>query len=223
MQIVRTDVLERMVRDYHAMGYRMACHAIGDAAIEQLIGAYEKVQEPQRHHRIEHCGFSDAGQHERMRAAGIVPVPQQVFVHDFGNSYISVLGEERAKSCYPLRTWTDMGFRPSTGSDAPVCKPDPWPNLHNMITRQTWDGTVMDSAQRVSPAEALRAYTEYSAHSQGADGVKGRLVPGMLADVAVFSRNLLDAEADEILGDTHCVMTMLGGEIVYRAEAQDGR
>ncbi len=220
VQILETEVLERMVREYHDMGYRLACHAIGDAAIEQLIGAYETVQEPQRHHRIEHCGFSDARQHERMRAAGILPVPQQVFVHDFGNSYITVLGEARAKSCYPMRTWTDMGFRPSTGSDAPVCKPDPWPNLHQMITRETWNGTVMDADQRLSPAEALRAYTEYGAHSQGADGVKGRLVPGMLADIAVFSRDLLNSEPGDILDDTCCVMTLLGGEIVCRADAE---
>ncbi len=215
VQIVETPVLEKMIADYHAMGYRMACHAIGDGAIGQLIGAYEKVQEPQRHHRIEHCGFSTPDQHDRMKAAGIIPVPQQVFVHDFGNSYIAVLGDARARSSYPMRTWTDMGFKPSTGSDSPVCKPDPWPNLHTMITRQTWDGTVMDEGQCLTPAEALRAYTEYSALSQGAAGVKGRLVPGQLADIAVFSRNLVEAAPDDILHDTHCVMTILGGKVVH--------
>ena len=173
---------------------------------------------PRRHHRIEHCGFSDAAQHARMKEAGIVPVPQQVFVHDFGDSYIAVLGRERALSAYPIRTWTDMGFRPSTGSDAPVCKPDPWPNLYGMITRRTRDGTVMDDGQRLTPAEALRAYTEYGALSQDADGVKGRLVPGQLADIAVFSRNLLQAEAEDILNDTHCVMTVLGGDIVFERD-----
>ncbi|WP_054007795.1 amidohydrolase [Cypionkella psychrotolerans] len=217
VQILETEVLEKLVTDYHAMGYRLACHAIGDAAIEQLITAYETVQLPQRNHRIEHCGFSDATQHKRMKAAGILPVPQQVFVHDFGNSYIVVLGEERARSSYPMRTWTDMGFKPSTGSDAPVCKPDPWPNLHNMVTRETWNGTVMDAGQRLTMSEALRAYTEYSAHSQEADGVKGRLVPGQLADIAVFSRDLLTASPNEVLQDTHCTMTLLGGKIVYQA------
>jgi predicted amidohydrolase YtcJ len=217
VQILQTEVLEGLVTQYHNMGYRLACHAIGDGAIEQLITAYEAVQVPQRGHRIEHCGFSDDAQHKRMKAAGIVPVPQQVFVHDFGNSYVAVLGEDRALSCYPMRTWTDMGFKPSTGSDAPVCKPDPWPNLHNMVTRQTWNGTVMDADQCLSMEEALRAYTEYSAHSQDADGVKGRLVPGQLADIAVFSRNLLKATPDEVLKDTHCTMTLLGGKVVYRA------
>jgi predicted amidohydrolase YtcJ len=48
--------------DAHVKGYQLACHAIGDAAIEQLITAYEKAlaahPDPDRRHRIEHCGFS---------------------------------------------------------------------------------------------------------------------------------------------------------------------
>ncbi|PVA09135.1 amidohydrolase [Pelagivirga sediminicola] len=221
VQILPDEQLNQMVDEYVGMGYQMACHAIGDGAIDQLITAYEKAiaaHPDQTHrHRIEHCGFSDDAQHQRMKAAGLLPVPQQVFVYDFGNSYISVLGEARAKPCYPMRTWTDMGFKPSTGSDAPVCKPDPWPNIYNMITRKTWNGTVMDAGQRLSITEALRAYTEYSAYSQNAEHIKGRLVPGQLADIAVFSRNLLEAEPEEILNDTYCAMTVLGGQIVYQA------
>ncbi|QYX56907.1 amidohydrolase [Roseovarius sp. SCSIO 43702] len=223
VQILGDAELDDLVLRYVGQGYQMACHAIGDAAIEQLITAYEKANaaHPDRRHRhrIEHCGYSDAGQHERMKAAGIIPAPQQVFLYDFGNSYASVLGGNRAHSAYPLRTWTDMGFRPSTGSDAPVCKPDPWPNIYTMITRKTWDGTVMDEGQRVTIGEALRAYTEYGAYSQNAEGEKGRLIPGQLADIAVFSRDMLTAEPEEILHDTHCVMTLLGGRIVHRTDS----
>jgi len=220
VQILSDDQLNEMVHDYVGMGYQMACHAIGDGAIEQLITAYEKANaahpDQVHRHRIEHCGFSDDAQHKRMKAAGILPVPQQVFVYDFGNSYIAVLGEDRAKPSYPLRTWTDMGFKPATGSDAPVCKPDPWPNIYNMVTRKTWNGTVMDADQCVSIEEALRAYTEYSAYSQNAEDTKGRLIPGQLADIAVFSRNMLQADPEDILKDTHCTMTILGGLIVYQ-------
>jgi len=223
VQILPDEQLEALVQDYHGKGYQLACHAIGDAAIGQLITAYEKTLEampdPDRRHRIEHCGFSTDEQHRRMKAAGIYPVPQQAFVHDFGDSYITVLGEERALPCYPMRTWLDMGFRPATGSDSPVCKPLPWPNLHNMITRETWKGTVMDARQRLTPEEALQAYTEHGAFSQKAEEVKGRLVPGQLADIAVFSRNLLTADPEDILNDTHCTMTIVDGRIVYEHAA----
>ena len=219
VQILQDNQLRDLVLRYHGMGYQLACHAIGDAAIGQLIDAYEaalaETPDPDRRHRIEHCGFASDEDNRRMKEAGIYPVPQQVFLYDFGDSYISVLGEERAKPSYPLKTWQDMGFRPATGSDAPVCKPDPWPNIYNMITRKTWKGTVMDETQCVTIEDALRAYTEHSAFTQKAEHVKGRLIPGQLADIAVFSRNMLTATPEEILNDTQCTMTILGGEIVH--------
>jgi predicted amidohydrolase YtcJ len=213
------DELDRMVLDAHRKGYQLACHAIGDAAIEQLITAYERAlaayPDPDRRHRIEHCGFSTPAQHARMARAGIYPCPQQVFIHDFGDAYVKVLGPERALPSYPLRTWFDLGLKPATGSDAPVCDPNPFPNVHAMLTRQTWKGTVMDERQRVTIEEALQAYTEHGAFSQKRESVKGRLVPGFLADVAVFSRNLLTADPAEILHDTRCDLTILGGKVVY--------
>lgn len=215
--------LERMVLDAHKKGYQLVCHAIGDAAIEQLITAYEKAlaafPDPDRRHRIEHCGFSTPAQHERMVKAGIYPCPQQVFIHDFGDAYVKVLGPERALPSYPFRTWFDLGLKPATGSDAPVCDPNPFPNFHTMLTRETWKGTVMDAAQRVSIEEALQAYTEFGAFSQKQEKVKGRLAPGLLADVAVFSRDLLSAAPADILKDTRCDLTILGGEVVFERGA----
>ncbi len=72
--------LGRMVLDAACEGLSgSSCHAIGDAAIEQLITAYEKAlaahPDPDRRHRIEHCGFSTPAQHERMVKAGIYHLP----------------------------------------------------------------------------------------------------------------------------------------------------
>jgi predicted amidohydrolase YtcJ len=222
VQMKQDADLEREVMDAHVKGYQLACHAIGDAAIEQLITAYEKALEahpdPDRRHRIEHCGFSTPQQHERMIKAGIYPCPQQAFIHDFGDAYVKVLGPERALPSYPLGTWLKLGLKPATGSDAPVCDPDPFPNFHAMITRKTWRGTVMDARECVTPEQALQAYTEFGAFSQKQEKVKGRLVPGQLADVAVFSRNLLSAAPDEILKDTRCDLTIRGGEVVFERD-----
>lgn len=219
VRMLQDDELNELVMELHTKGYQLACHAIGDAAIEQLITAYERalsaVPDPNRRHRIEHCGFSTPDQHRRMQQSGIYPCPQQVFIYDFGDAYVSVLGEERALSSYPFKTWLDLGFKPATGSDAPVCEPNPFPNLYSMVTRKTWKGTVMDARERVSIEDALQAFTEFGAFSQKMEGVKGRLVPGQLADITVFSRNLLTAAPEDVLDNTRCDLTILGGKIVH--------
>ena len=48
--------------------------------------------------------------------------------------------------------------------------------------------------------------------------MRGKLMPGYLADVAVFSRNLLEATPEEILKDTFCDLTILNGKVVFERE-----
>lgn len=211
--------LFELVDRYTAMGYTMVCHGIGDAAIDQLVRAYERVRavDPhhQRRHRIEHCGYADDALNQRMLKAGILPAPQQAFIYDFGDAYVSVLGPERGMSSYPIATWDRLGMKPSTGSDSPVCSPNPFPDLYAMLTRKTHKGTVMNAAEILTPEQALRAYTEHGSYSQGAEKVKGRLETGMLADIAVFSNDLLTAAPETILRDTRCEMTILDGRVVH--------
>lgn len=221
VQMLLDAQVEAMVLDLHQRGYRMACHAIGDAAINQLVTAYEKAlaaqPDPDRRHRVEHCGYVDPQLNARMKAAGICPSPQLAFIHDFGDSYVAVLGPERGMYSYPAGTWQRDGFVLSTGSDSPVCSPNPFPNFHTMVTRQTWKGTVMGADESLSREDALQAYTEGGAYLEKAESTKGRLVPGQWADVAIFNNDLLKASVDVILNDTHCVLTLLGGKIVHDA------
>lgn len=210
--------VEELVASYHGRGYQLAPHAIGDRAIDQVLGAYEKAlggrPAPERRHRIEHCGFVRDDQLARMRRLGIEPSPQPVFVRDFGDLYAAVVGEERAARSYPLRTWLEQGFHPAVGTDSPVCAVDPMANLHAMLTRRTRAGTVLGGQERVRIDEALRCYTELGARLEHMEALKGRLLPGMLADLAVFDRDLTAVEPDELL-EARCDLTIRGGEIVF--------
>jgi predicted amidohydrolase YtcJ len=211
--------MEELTVEYHARGYQLAVHAIGDAAIEQTLRAMEKAlarrPDPDRRHRIEHCGFNSDDQMRRMRAAGIEPVPQPVFIHDFGDLYASVVGDERAHASYPLRSWIERGFSPAASSDAPVCDANPFPNFYTMLTRMTSRGTVMGAGETVSMTQALQSFTEFGAYVNKAEAHRGRLLPGMAADVAVFSRDLLTASPEEVRDDTACDLTLLGGVPVH--------
>jgi predicted amidohydrolase YtcJ len=50
---------DALVRELHDKGYQVAVHANGDAAIDDVLYAYEQAQKanprPDARHRIEHC------------------------------------------------------------------------------------------------------------------------------------------------------------------------
>jgi predicted amidohydrolase YtcJ len=212
-------VLDEYVMDYHRKGYQMAIHAIGDAAIEQVLSSYEKAlaaaPDADRRHRIEHCGFLTDDHIARMKSAGVYPAPQPIFIYDFGDLYYSVLGTERPDAAYPMRGWFNAGLKPSASTDAPVCDANPFPNIYTMLTRKTGTGTVLGGQEALSIDEVLQAYTEYGAFAEKAETKKGRLAPGLLGDVAVFSRDMTAGTPEEILEDTCCDLTIRGGEVVF--------
>jgi predicted amidohydrolase YtcJ len=114
-----------------------------------------------------------------------------------------------------MRGWFNADLKPSASTDAPVCDANPFPNIYTMLTRKTHKGTVVGGQQALSIDEALQAYTEYGAFAEKAETRKGRLAPGLLGDVAVFSRDMTRSAAEEILEDTRCDLTIRGGAVVF--------
>ncbi len=211
--------MHALLDKYHRQGWQLAIHAIGDAAIEQVLSGMEAADSAAmpvggRRHRIEHCGFLSPGQMARMAARGIEPVPQPIFMYEFGDLYIRNVGLARAEAAYPMRDWLDAGQNPAASSDAPVSTTDPFRNIFTQVTRKTNRGTILGAAQAISVAEAVHCYTWCGAYTQFAEDRKGRLLPGMLADISVLSRDIFAAPPDEIIG-TQADLVLRGGEIVF--------
>ncbi len=200
-------IMHALLARYHAQGWQLAIHAIGDAAIEQVLAGMEAADTQAhpaagRRHRIEHCGFVTAGQRARMAARGIEPVPQPIFMREFGDTYVANLGEARAAAAYPMRSWLRDGQNPAASSDAPVSTTDPFQNIHTMVTRRTNRGTLLGPDEAISVEEAVHCLTWCGAYTQFAEGKRGRLLPGMLADVAVLSQDIFTADPEAILSTT---------------------
>jgi predicted amidohydrolase YtcJ len=214
------EEMHGLLARYHDLGYQLAIHAIGDAAIEQVLSGMEKAASAEkpiqgRRHRIEHCGFLSDDQLARMAAAGIDPVPQPIFIYEFGDLYIHNLGQARAGASYPMRRWLDAGLHPAASSDAPVSATDPFKNLFTMVTRKSKRGTVIGERERLTMEEAVHAYTYCGAFTQFAEGQVGRLVPGQAADIAILSHDIFAVEPEVVETQARCDMTILGGEIVF--------
>ena len=209
------EQMQTMLAALHQSGWQLDIHAIGDAAIEQVLHAMELAgASPDRRHRIEHCGFVNRHQRRRMLARGIIPVPQPIFMYEFGDLYVENLGEPRAAAAYPMRTWMEEGAHPSASSDAPVSTPDPFLNLFTMTTRRTNRGTVLGGAEALSIEQAVHAYTWCGAYSSFTEHVRGTLEPGMDADVGVLSQDIFDLLPDA-LPETRCDLTLRGGAVIH--------
>jgi predicted amidohydrolase YtcJ len=213
------ETMDRLLALYHRQGWQLDIHAIGDAAIEQVLVGMEKAGEGDaplagRRHRIEHCGFLNADQRVRMKANGILPVPQPVFMYEFGDLYVKNLGLERTEAAYPMKTWLDEGHHPAASSDSPVSSVDPFINLFTMITRKTNKGTVLGAAEALTAEEAVHCYTWCGAYTQFAENRRGTLEVGMLADVAVLSKDIFAIDPEEVL-TTEADLTLRGGVAIF--------
>ena len=217
----------RLLKAYHNQGYQLAIHAIGDAAIEQILSGIEACGSPGapiagRRHRIEHCGFLTPDQHRRMTAAGIYPVPQPIFMYEFGDLYVRNVGEARAAAAYPMRTWLESGQQPAASSDSPVSTTDPFKSLYTMTTRRTRRGTLIGPDERLTMEQAVHVYTYCGAFSQFAEDRYGRLIPGQRADVAVLSQDIFSCPAEALEAEVRCDLTLLDGRVAFDRHGQLG-
>ena len=215
--------MDEMVGHYHHRGYQVAVHAIGDAAIDQTIGAFDRACADgtcaHRRHRIEHCGFVDDGHLDAMARLGLIPAPQPVFIRDFGDTYLDVLGEQRSNACYPMARWQRRGLKPAMSSDTPVSHVNPFVNLHAALTRRTIGGATLGGDETLTLAEALCAYTENGAYACGVDDRLGTLTPGREADIAVLDRDPFTTSPEDLL-TTQAEITFLDGEAAFDREGE---
>jgi predicted amidohydrolase YtcJ len=215
------EVLRASSLEAYRAGWSIAMHAIGDHAIDHAIDIITEAQETYGRratpNRIEHGGVIRPEQLDRIAAAGIVLVPQPHFITEFGDGMARLLGPERTATSYPANSLLQRGATLPGSSDRPVSNGRPLDVIQSFVQRLTPSGEVYGPAERITAAEALAAYTVGSAAATGADDTKGRLAPGMLADLVFLDQDPTAVEPSRISA-TQVLATMVGGDIRFGAE-----
>jgi predicted amidohydrolase YtcJ len=204
-------------------------HAIGDAAQDMALSAVEDVNQAlgdsDHRTRIEHIGnhVFDPGQMTRMREAGVIPVPNAVFIFSEEND----LGEAAPGArFYPFRSMHEHGLITPGNSDCAGTQPfaaNPWYGIHAMLTRRTKGGTVLHPDEAVDLATAIATYTRHAAHAAFEEHTRGSLEPGKLGDLAIYPDDPYGAAVDD-LPNMAPDMTVIGGQVVFnRATASRPR
>ncbi len=117
---------------------------------------------------------------------------QPEFLSRFADDYVQALGG-RAMSIQPMRSLLDAGVRVGFSSDLTIVPGDPADGMMAAVHRCSARGTQLDLGEALSPAEALRCYTEGSAYLGFQEDVIGRLTPGAVADFVLYDSDPLEA------------------------------
>ncbi|MBY0557461.1 MAG: amidohydrolase [Burkholderiaceae bacterium] len=134
------------------------------------------------------------------------------------------MGPQRYAIVEPQALLLNAGARIAYGSDWPVDPLDIWFALKVGVTRTAAPDAGKEYAGTLGPqtgmprAAVLRAATINAAYTLRQEALTGTLEVGKLADLIVLDRNFFSIEAEDI-ANIRVLQTMVGGKIVYQAEA----
>lgn len=220
LQIISQEPYTAIVKALNRLGWRVATHAVGDAAIDQVLAAYEAANKEKsiagRRWTIEHGFIPRPEQFARINRLGVV-VSAQDHLYLAGPSLKKYWGEQRANWVTPMRAYLDNKVAVSAGTDSPVVPFSPLAVIYHFVTRDTISGGVFGADQRITREEALRLSTINNAYLNFEEASKGSLEPGKFADLVVLSGDILTCPEREI-ADLRVLMTMVDGKVVFQRE-----
>ena len=218
LQTIDTERYVAVVREFNRQDWRVATHAVGDAAIDLVLNAYEKANAEQsivgQRWSIEHAFIGRADHLPRMKALGVA-ISAQNHLYLAGPSLVKYWGATRAGITTPVKMYLDAGLPVSSGTDAPVVPYPPLWTIYHFMTRDTIAGGVLGADQRISREQALRLATINNAWLMMEERTKGSIEPGKFADLVVLNEDPLTCPEPR-LRDAQVLMTMVGGKIVYQ-------
>jgi predicted amidohydrolase YtcJ len=214
------DLLVRIV-EVARSGLQPCVHAIGDRAVHEVLADFLRasVAHPSLRPRVEHLQVLDARDVSALVGSHAVASMQPTHATSDGPWAEQRLGHgtARQRGAYAWRTVLDAGVPLACGSDFPVEDPDPFAGIRSAVLR-TWPGGPPGGwmpEQRMTVEEALRCFTSGAAYAEGAEGERGRIAEGYVADAAVLAVDPV-AQGVEHLDRSALVATIVEGAVAWK-------
>jgi len=209
------------------LGFNIHTHAIGDAANRSFLNIFQKVREAgynEARLTMGHTVLVDDADLQRFKDYDVTANFYTWECAQPSKPYLEKFGEERYNKLARLGTLRDMGVRLALSADYPSAPLNPFAQMHAAITRSHIGETEIlgPEKEKLTVAQAIRAYTLDAAYTVDADSFSGSLEVGKRADFIVIDRNPFEIPEDDI-ADTKVLETVLDGRVVFDRAAEEGK
>ena len=219
LQKVPTDQFEKFAALIAKYGYRLRPHAVGDAAINEALDAFEYTNKQTpitgRRWMIDHAFLLGPQHYERVKRLGLIINSQYMHNYELGALILKAWKRPLADRSEPYAEWLKNGIMFAGGSDGPISYyAEPLLEIYGEVTRGTqWDGRLGPN-QGISRADAIRSVTINGAFTTFEEHVKGSIEPGKYADFVVLSDDILKVPPERIRA-IRVLATVLRGSTVF--------
>lgn len=216
--ITSKDSLEALAYKLAASPFQMNTHAIGDAANQVVLEAYNKalVFSDDPRWRVEHAQIIDTNDIKLFNRK-ILPSVQPT--HATSDMYWAEdrLGEDRLYGAYANKALLEQSGRIALGTDFPVEDVNPFKTFYAAVVRKDSEAFPEEGylpENKLSEIEALKGMTIWGAYANFEDKEKGSIEAGKVADFIILDRDIIKVSEKRIL-KTRVVATLVDGKIVY--------
>jgi predicted amidohydrolase YtcJ len=200
-------------------GWRMSPHAVGDAAVDQALDAFEYVNQTvpiaDKRWTIDHAFLLRPDHYPRVKKLGVIINSQYMHNYHLGALILKAWKRPMADDSEAYKDWIANGIMLTNGSDGPgAYRAEPILQIYGSVTRKTGWGGSLGPSQGISREDAIRSVTINAAHTSFEEKVKGSIEVGKYADFVVLSDDILSIPADNIK-DVRVLATALAGKPVH--------
>jgi len=222
---IEPEELKPLAAELDRLGFQIHVHAIGDRAIQSTFDAFEFARDRNgsrdSRHQIAHIQLFDPPDIGRFQRLGVIANFQPLWAS--ADLYITkmtepILGPQRSRWLYPIRSVANTGAVIAGGSDWSVSSMNPLDAIQIAVTRRGLDdgpGPAWIPDEVVDLPLMLAAYTINGAYVNFETHETGSIEVGKAADLIVLDRNLFEIPRHEI-HQAKVLLTLLEGREVYK-------
>lgn len=217
--LLSKDSLKQIASLLAKNSFQLNTHAIGDAANQMVLKAYNEVldsiEDPRW--RIEHAQVMSREDFQMFNDK-IIPSVQPLHATSDMNWAVKRIGIQRLKGAYAYKDLLDWSGLLALGTDFPVEEINPFQTFYAAVSRKppgAWSSQApFQEKNALSRYEALLGITKWAAYASFEENEKGSIEVGKYADFVILDQDIMRVAIDRVI-DTKIVATILNGKIVF--------